>query len=85
MDFKSLGKLESLPPSSLANQPGANDRLLVVVRMHPGAPIPPYLTPRAKFGEDMFTAELPSSELARLEADPDVASMSISQKLQMTK
>lgn len=81
IDFKSLKKLESLPASALAEPRGDDDRLVVLVKLREGATRPSYILPRANIGPEIFSAEIRASELPRIESDPTIESVSISQRL----
>jgi len=85
VDFKSLKKLESLPASALAQPRGDDDRLVVLVKLRKGATKPSYISPRAHMGPQIFSAEIRASELARIESDPTIESVSISQRLPLIK
>jgi hypothetical protein len=80
MDLKSLKKLESVPASAEASR-SDDERLLVLVKLHKGAARPGYISPRAEMGPQIFTAEISAGQLASIEADPAIESVSISRRL----
>jgi len=81
VDFKSLKKLESLPAFALAEPRSDDDRLVVLVKLRDGATKPSYISPRAHIDSKLFSAEIRASDLARIESDPTIESVSISQRL----
>ena len=81
MDFKSFKKLESLPASALAKPRSSDERLVVLVKLRKGATRPSYIAPRAHMGPELFSAEIHAGELARIESDPAIESVSVSQQL----
>jgi hypothetical protein len=81
IDLKSLKKLESLPASAQAGQRGDNERMLVLVKLRKGATQPSYVSARSEISAQMFSTEISAGDLARLEADPSVESVSLSRKL----
>ncbi|RTM14480.1 MAG: hypothetical protein E6R08_07610 [Nevskiaceae bacterium] len=82
MDFKSLKKLESLPPGKAAGLPRSDtDKVEVLVKLREGARRPAFVTPRTQITGQIFSAEIPFRDVARLQDDPSVESMSISQKM----
>jgi hypothetical protein len=85
MDFKFLKKLESLPPSALAKARNSDERLLVLVKLRKGASRPLYIVPRAQLGPEMFSSEILARDLERIESDPAVESVSVSQALPLIK
>lgn len=81
MDLKSLHKLETIPYSS---QPAVNsdsETVSVLVKLKKGHSRPPYVVPRAQISDEMFSAQVRTSELSRLEEDEAVESMSLSRAL----
>jgi hypothetical protein len=80
-DFKSLKKLETLPPSAQSGELEDDRRLLVLLKVRESRSPPAYVTPRAQMGPQIFSAEIKASDLKTLESDPDVESVSISKKL----
>ena len=81
IDLHSLTKLENVPGSVQTQDPAA--RVVVLVRLHPGAERPAYIAPRAQIAPDLFSAEIPAGDLKRIENDPAVASMALSRTLPM--
>ena len=80
VDFKSFKKLETPAPSrQLGAQ--AEDLLTVLVKLRDGAVPPDYVSTRARITDGIFSAEIKAEDLARLEADPKVVSVSLSQRL----
>lgn len=73
MDFSSFKKIEGVP--SPPHDPAA-ERLSVLVKLHKGAARPSYVTARAEFGPDIFSADIDSDQLPLLDADPAVESIS---------
>ena len=60
---------------------GADDRLLVLVKLKSGAAAPAYIVPRATIDAQILTAEIMAGDLARIDGDPAVDSVSISRRL----
>ncbi|MGV1760583.1 hypothetical protein ACQZ6F_27120 [Rhizobium sp. A22-96] len=85
MDLKSLRKLETLPPSTQARPRNGEEMVLVLTKLRAGFTIPTYVTPRAKIGDQMFSAQVRTADLERLEADPAVESMSLSRSVPVIK
>ncbi|NEH46629.1 hypothetical protein GR215_33045 [Rhizobium leguminosarum] len=83
MDLKALRKLESLPASVQARPRSDGEVVLVLIKLRVGFTLPSFVTPRAKMGDRMFSAQARVADLARLEADPAVESMSISRSIQV--
>jgi hypothetical protein len=81
IDFKSLKKLESLTASAQAEPRSDDDRLVVLVKLREGATHPSYISPRARISSKIFSAEIRAGELARIETDPTIESVSISHRL----
>jgi hypothetical protein len=81
VDLKSFKKLETPSPEAQAGTRGDGQRLLVLVKLRDGASQPTYIVPRAKISAQIFSVELPASDLQRLESDPAVESVSISRRL----
>ena len=84
MDLKSLKKLESLPASAATSR-GEDERLLVLVKLHKGAKRPSYIAARAQMGPEIFSAEIEAGQLARIQADPAIESVSISRQLPLVE
>ena len=80
MDFTSFKKIEGLPTLA-QTAAGVAKRVAVLVKLRKGAVRPTYITPRAEFGPEMFTAEIDSDQLQRLDADPAIESFSPSRAL----
>jgi len=85
IDFKSLKKLESLPPSLQSGRADDSQRLLVIIKLRKPGRRPDYVTPRAEMGPQMFSAEISAGQLTALESDPDVESVSISRQTPLMK
>ncbi|PJN94865.1 hypothetical protein CNY89_11925 [Amaricoccus sp. HAR-UPW-R2A-40] len=83
IDFSSLRKMEAAPAATQARPPADDARVVVLVKLHPGAALPAYLTPRARIAPDLFSVEVTAGELDCIERDPAVASMSLSRNLPM--
>lgn len=83
IDFSSLRKMEAAPGATQARPPADDARVVVLVKLHSGAALPAFLTPRARIAPDMFSVEVAAGELARIEQDPAVASISLSRSLPM--
>ena len=81
LDLKKLSKLETPPASVQAAGASGGDHVLVIVKLREGFVQTPYIEARAEYGPSIFSAEIEFSELARLEADPAVASVSLSRRL----
>jgi hypothetical protein len=85
IDFKSLKKLESLPAGSTAQSRSGTGTVEVLVKLRKGAQRPAFVTPRTQISTDLFSAEIPFGDVERLQGDPNVESMSISQKMPYIK
>jgi hypothetical protein len=85
IDFKSLKKLETAPPSVSGKPLDSNARIVVLVKLRDGAKSPSFVTPRTQITPRMFSAEINAGELQRLQTDPGVESMSLSQTLPLIK
>ena len=85
MDYKSLKKLETPPPSAQSKPKGDEELVLVLVKLRKGAARPAYISPRSEITEQLFSAEIRAGDLARLDADPAVESVSISRQLPLIK
>jgi hypothetical protein len=81
VDYESLKKLETVSPATAAAAPKDGGRLVVLVKLRDGAAEPSYLSPRARMGERMFSAEIAASDLARMESDPSIESVAVSRRL----
>ncbi len=81
VDLKSLKKLESLPASALSEPRSDSDRLVVLVKLREGAHQPSYISPRAHMGPQIFSAEICAGDLQRMESDPSIESVSVTQRL----
>jgi hypothetical protein len=80
IDFSSLKKVEGLPafsqqPRHASNGLVRDGRVAVLVKLRQGEQRPSYLTPRAVFGPELFSAELDAEQLSRLDADPAIESI----------
>lgn len=82
MDLKLLRKLESLPASMQAQPRKDDEVMLVAIKMRAANVFPSNVVPRAKIGDRMFSAQVKAGDLAQLEADPAVESISISRSVQ---
>jgi len=85
IDFKSLKKLETPQPSVLGRPLNSGERVVVLVKLHAGATRPAFGTPRTQIAPQIFSAEINAGELQKLQADPSVESMSLSQTLPLIK
>lgn len=83
IDLNSLKKLETLPRSAQTGQPAEGTRVVVLIKLHPGAERPEFLAPRAEISPDLFSTEVDVADLERIEHDPAVASMALSRALPM--
>ena len=81
INLASLRKLETLPASAQAKEREGGELVAVLVKLRKGMDRPAYITARGEFSATLFSAEIPASDLARLEADPAVESVSLSQRL----
>ena len=81
INLASLQKLETLPASEAA-VPRANDEpVVVLVKLRKGAFRPDYVRARGEISSQIFSAEMPASDLRRLEVDPAVESVSLARQL----
>jgi hypothetical protein len=85
VDFKTLRKLETPQPSVLGRPLNDGERVVVLVKLRDGAKRPSFVTPRTQIAPQIFSAEIDSGELQKLQADPNVESMSLSQTLPLIK
>ena len=79
--LSSLTKLETAAPSEEARVRGDDERLVVLIKLRAGAAPPDYVKTRGKIASEIFSAEVRSADLVRLERDPAVESMSVSRKV----
>ena len=84
IDYKSFQKLESLPPSTQAAT-RHDDDLLVLVKIRANGVRPSYISPRAEIGPQIFSAQIKADLLQKLESDPNVETVSISQRIPLLK
>jgi hypothetical protein len=77
IDLTSLKKLETLPPSLLAQKIDPDRPLAAIVKVRDGRELPEGLVLRAKIGERIFTVDLLGRDLERLSQDPAVESISL--------
>lgn len=84
-DFKSLQKLETPSPSVSAKGMDAGARLVVVVKTKEGAQMPSYVNVRSKISAQIFSGEMTAVDLPRLQADPSIESVALSQRLPLIK
>ncbi|HEX2547930.1 MAG TPA: hypothetical protein VHL79_23805 [Ramlibacter sp.] len=76
-DLRSLKKMEF----SAAPVKVLGERVLVLVKLRPGAEQPDYVAVRSSIAPDLFSAEMTVGDLKRLEADPAVESVALSRQL----
>lgn len=81
IDYSSMKKLETVPPSVGAKPPEQDARVVVLIKLRPGAERPEYLVPRAEIAPGMFSAEVAAGDLERIESDPAVETMSLSRAM----
>lgn len=81
IDFRSLKKLESLPAGSAAQTRSSTDKVEVLIKLRKGAKRPAFVIPRTQISNQIFSAEIAFGDVERLQRDPSVESMSISQKM----
>ncbi len=60
---------------------GSDERLTAIITVNVDGYIPVYVDLRSRISADMFTAEFNASLLGRLERDPAVKSVAVSEKL----
>lgn len=84
-DFKSLQKLATPAPSTAFKGAAGDDRVLVLVKLREGAAKPAYITERSQISSQIFSAEITAKDLPRLEAEPDVESVALSEQLPLIK
>lgn len=80
-DFGSLKKLDGLPALRRAQPGNARRRLLVLIKIQKGFTLPDYVERRSEPAPGFFSAVIPDDQLPRLEADPAIASISVSRSL----
>jgi hypothetical protein len=76
-----MKKLETVSPSVGAQPQDKDARVLVLIKLRPGAERPEYLVPRAEIAPGMFSAEVAAGDLERIESDPAVETMSLSRSV----
>ena len=81
MDLKSLRKLESLPASSQVASASDDERVTVLVKLRKGFARPAYISFRGEISNQIVSADIKVADLALLEADPSVESVSLAGKL----
>lgn len=81
LDYGSLRKIEGSPALRRAVPGNALKRLLILVRLRRGSETPDYIAWRGEPAPGFLSAVVADDELLRLEADPAVASISISRAL----
>lgn len=81
LDYGSLKKIEGVPALRRAVRGNPLKRLLILVRLRRGSATPDYIAWRGEPAPGFFSAVVADEELLRLEADPAVASISISRAL----
>ena len=79
--LSSLTKLETPAASDSAHVRRDDERLVVLVKLRGGAARPTYIKARGDISSEMFSAEIRSADLVRLENDPAVESISVSRKI----
>jgi hypothetical protein len=84
-DFKSLQKLETPSPSAIAKGMQARERVVVVIKTKEGAKMPSYVNVRSKISAQIFSGEMTAVDLPRLQADPSIESVALSQQLPLIK
>ncbi|SFI61163.1 hypothetical protein [Bradyrhizobium sp. Gha] len=85
IDFKSLRKLETPQTSVMGRSLDDSERVVVLVKLRDGAKRPSFVTPRTEIAPRIFSAEIDAGQLQKLQADPSVESMSLSQSLPLIK
>lgn len=84
-DLKSLQNLETPSPSVASKELEGHDRVLVLVKTKEGSNMPSYVNVRSKISGRIFSGEMTVMDLPRLQADPNVESVSLSQRLPLIK
>ncbi|WP_421989611.1 hypothetical protein [Qipengyuania sp.] len=79
--MSSLKKIEGFPALREAADPARRERFLVLIKLAKDASVPDYTACRARFGRQIYSAEVDRSVLERLEHDPAVEAVSISRDL----
>jgi hypothetical protein len=81
IDLKSLRKLEAGSPATLLRERAENELVVVIVKLHAGADRPSYIPLRTRISTQLFSSEIPVSDLQRLESDPAVESIALSRSV----
>ena len=80
MDLTKLRKLES--PGPRRDAVGISGMVTAIVKVKRASYRPAGVKVRGDISSDIFTAEFPAEQLATLESDPEIASISLSRTLQ---
>ena len=81
LDYGSLRKIEGVPGVPRQRPGNPLGRLLVLVKLRRGSASPDYIAWRGEPAPGFLSAVVADDELLRLEADPAVASISVSRTL----
>jgi hypothetical protein len=76
---KTTGKAEA--PNKAAAENNANAELSVIVYVRSAKYVPGWISVREKITDNIFTADITRADLAKLEADEQITSVSINQRL----
>lgn len=80
MDFTKLRKVESA--GARGNASGASGVVTAIVKVKRPGYRPSGVKVRGEISDEIFTAEFPAEELAKLEEDPEVLTVSLPRPLQ---
>jgi len=83
IDLARIHKVSDVDVAKTSTSHADDESFLVLVKLRPGAERPSYVTARACVGTGIFSALVTGAELERLEIDPSVQSVSISQQMQI--
>ncbi|OQP52692.1 hypothetical protein [Niastella populi] len=79
MEKRKLGKSKTTGKAASANK--AKAELSVIVYVRSAKYVPDWIAVRERITDNIFTADISEAELAKLEADEQITSISINQRL----
>jgi hypothetical protein len=83
IDLTRLHKFSDVDLAKASTLHADDESFLVLIKLRPGAERPSYVTARANVNEGIFSALVTGADLKRLEFDPSVQSVSVSQQMQI--
>ncbi len=79
MEKRKLGKSKTTGKAASAND--AKPELSVIVYVRSAKYVPDWISVRERITDNIFTADISNAELAKLEADEQITSISINKRL----